>query len=72
MLNGARSQAVDGTMGVHMPCPYTLARPAVGARWVGGRWRWWGSSVVPPPPLKAPTGLLRPPSVGGLVGQLYS
>ena len=29
-------------------CPYTLARPAVGARWVGGRWRWWGSSVVPP------------------------
>ena len=48
MLNGARSQAVDGTMGVHMPCPYTLARPAVGARWVGGRWRWWGSSVVPP------------------------
>ena len=25
MLNGGWSQAVDGTMGVHMPCPYTLA-----------------------------------------------
>ena len=25
MLNGRRSEAVDGTMGVHMPCPYTLA-----------------------------------------------
>lgn len=49
MLNGRRSEAVDGTMGVHMPCPYTLApslafngspalpQPAVGARWVGAR-----------------------------------
>ena len=25
MLNGDWSQAVDGTMGVHMPCPYTPA-----------------------------------------------
>ena len=49
---GGWSQAVDGTMGVHMPCPYTLAgsplafnaspalpSPAVGARWVGARER---------------------------------